>query len=161
MQDDLIELRYFIQQHYQDVVEIPGMQRAEQYQTNWQTIETQSQTLRDKIKQIEFQILPMIQSQVSCVTNSPRRRGGLSKVASVQSIRKQKDQGHPSADPETRAKQTQLENLRHALELNEEALREEQYIDDKHREFLFQEKQRYDEIMMNINNRIAYCNQQI
>lgn len=29
MQDDLIELRYFIQQHYSEVVEIPGMQRAE------------------------------------------------------------------------------------------------------------------------------------
>ena len=29
MQDDLIELRYFIQQHYREVVEIPGMQRAE------------------------------------------------------------------------------------------------------------------------------------
>lgn len=35
MQDDLIELRYFIQQHYKDVVEIPGMQRADQYQANW------------------------------------------------------------------------------------------------------------------------------
>ena len=87
MHEDLIELRYLIQQHYQDVVEIPGMQRAEQYQISWQTIESQSQTLRDKIKQIEFQILPIVQSRGSCVTNSPRRRG-LSKVASAQSIRK-------------------------------------------------------------------------
>lgn len=92
------------------------------------------------------------------MTNSPRRPGGLSKVASVQSIRKLKDQG-PAGQDQT--KQTQLQNLKQALELNEEALREEQYIEGKHREFLFQEKQRFDEIIININNKIAYCNEQI
>lgn len=89
------------------MIEIPGMQRAEQYQTSWQTIEAQSQNLRDKIRQLEFQILPIIQSQVSCA--STMRRGGLSKVSSVQSIRKHRDaNGGISQDPETRSKQSQL-----------------------------------------------------
>jgi hypothetical protein len=41
--------------------------------------------------------------------------------------------------------------------MNEEALREELYIEDKHREFLFQEKKRFDEIMMMINKKISEC----
>ena len=133
MQDDLIELRYFIQQHYREVVEIPGMQRAEQYQQNWEKIEAQSHTLQEKIKQTEFQILPAIPSQVSSMPGSASRTA-LSKAVSMQSLQTER-QDTQGVDQEVRFKQTQLLNLKQALDLNEEALREELYIDDKHREF--------------------------
>lgn len=41
--------------------------------------------------------------------------------------------------------------------MNEEALREELYIEDKHREFLYQEKRRFDDIMVLINKKISEC----
>ena len=87
-------------------------------------------------------------------------RTALSKAVSMQSLQtdRQETQG---VDQEIRFKQTQLLNLKQALDLNEEALREELYIDDKHREFQYQEKQRFDEVMSEINNKINAINEQL